>query len=251
MRLLQGLILGTGVGLLLFATAPLQAQSSTPSAPETVNPWWAAIIVAAVAVVLELVRRYINGRIDARIEAERAQRTLDNKRYEQDSNIRMERIRSENAVQQSDTRKIELLAGSIESMATSIRDAYQNLAQDRQQAAHEREEFRVTLDGNTNELKRHAEELAKLRGAVETLATNASDILNQIKAIQARIGGDVNDPPLTKLIGEAAEAAKKAADALAHAEQAVPLPPDHPAPGSRVIVESARLVPPDETDKPR
>lgn len=217
---------------LLLITDPLQAQGTTPNASGDISPWWAVPILALAAAVIEVTRRYINSRIDARIEAERSARALESKRFEQDSNVRMEKIRSEHAAEQSDTRKIELLAGSISEMAASIRDAYQNLATDRQQAATERQGFRMELNENTSELKRHGEELAKLRAAVETLATNATDILEQIKAIQGRIGGAVDDPTLTKLIGEAASAAQTTANALTQAQQQVapPEPPAEPPP---------------------
>ena len=225
----RGFLLTLLCALLLFGVPSASGQDAASSPASDISPWWAVPILGAIAVALEVIRRYINSRIDARIEAERNARALENKKFEQDSNVRMEKIRADQAVEQSDTRKIELLAGSISEMAASIRDAYQNLATDRQQAATERQGFRMELNENTSELKRHGEELARLRTAVETLAVNATDILNQIKAIQGRIGGATDDPPLTKLIGEAASAAQSAANALAQAQQQVAPIADAPA----------------------
>ena len=237
---------------LILQTTPT-VPTSTP--PDGVNPAVWALLVGIALVAVELTRRYINSRIDAKVASESARLVLETKKVETDSNIRMEQIKSETVQQQNDAEGMRLLSASIDSMAKAVSSAYLSLANDRQQAATERQEFRMTLDGNTNELKRHAEELSKLRTAVEKLANNATDILEQIKAIQDRIGGDKDDPPLTKLVSEAAEAAKQAASALAKAEQEVkppavtnqvtintpPAPPAPPAPDD--LPSASKLTP--------
>lgn len=188
--------------------------------PDPASPWYYVIVIAAALALIELVRRYINARIDKGIEANR----LSVKREETETTIRLTSVESERDDRRADAEALRLLANSLDNLAKSnqavvaeISTAYQHLAADRQQAAQEREGFRMTAEGTTKELERQANELARLATAMEDWSVTGKDIVQQIKDIRERIGGEKDEPPLTKLIGEAAEAAKQASEALARA----------------------------------
>ncbi len=134
------------------------------------------------------------------------------------------RLKASDTKNQAAVQEVRNFSGLIENigiLGKGMSDSSAVAAQDRQQAALERKEMKLTLDRNTDELSKHAAELAHLRELMEHSEENSLEMLALIRAIQKRIGGGEGDPPLTLLLGEATIAAKKAADALSQAQQTV------------------------------
>ncbi len=207
---LRGFIFGVGVALLLFATSPLQAQGAAASGgditPAGLLVAAAGIAVAVVGGTFALTSRYLDYRL-------KTAEAIREKHNQEDAATRQK--------EQETVQNFGELINGIVVLGKGMSDSSAMAALDRQQAALERREMKVTLDRNTDELGKHAQELAQLRTLMEHSEENSVAMLDLIRAIQKRIGGSENDPPLTKLLNEAAEAAKKAADALTQAQQAV------------------------------
>lgn len=199
----RGFALGVGIALLLFATTPLQAQGAAPQTgeitPAGLLAAGALIAVAIVGGTFTLAVTYMNAKLKA--------------------------SEAKTSAEVQEVKNFGGLIDNIGVLGKGMSDSFAASVLDRQQAADERKEMKVTLDRNTDELSKHAQQLTHLGELMKHSEENSVEMLDLIRAIQKRIGGDEDDPPLTKLLREAADAAKKAADALSQAQQTVSAPP--------------------------